>query len=142
MALGDDWLRYVEQQARSGPGRDTARERASIESKLARVQEDYHEGRTSKEKWTQVFTECQKRLAALVVDTEQTPAVLQKKLGLWVELWDNASPEARNETCRLVFKEAVLDFAKREVTLVPWPEFVPLFDARVHYVGQDWPGRG
>jgi site-specific DNA recombinase len=134
------WLSYIDEQAKSSPHRSNATERSRVEAKLERLQGEYIEGRLPKDRWDRIFSDCQAELASLTA-VEQPFVVVQAKLETWHDLWDKASPESRNEICRLVFEKAVIDFIKRELTLVPWPEFQPLFGCRAHYVGQDSPER-
>lgn len=140
MALDHDWLEYVEHQARAG-GRDTAKERERLQARLDRAQDDYWAQRCSRDRWLKVYDECTAGLARLAAS--QTPlAVTSSRLTSFWALWEGATAEVKNETCRLVFASAVLDFERRELSLVPNPEFEPLFRARSGYVEQDSPGRG
>lgn len=141
LGLDEEWLRYVDQQARIGRPVDPVRERERIEAKLARLQDEYIEGRLTKEKWDRRFGDCQRELAALNVPDEPVQAV-HGTLQSWLQLWEAASPEAKNKTARLVFDQIVIDFDTHEVTLVPNPEFQPLFEARRVYVRQTQPVPG
>jgi hypothetical protein len=77
------------------------------------------------------------------LSASETPvAAAAGQISSWWELWEQASPDAKNETCRLVFESVVLDFERRSVHVAPKPEFVSLFDARALYVAQGRPGRG
>jgi DNA invertase Pin-like site-specific DNA recombinase len=141
LALDSDWLEYVEQQARAVRAPRSLPDPTRIEMRLERAQDEYMSGRLSKERWDQVFQECQAALFT-VRDVTTPLAQTNARFKSFVELWGGASEETRNEACRVVFEEAVIDFAARELRLKPWPEFEPLFDARVRYVEPTQPGRG
>ena len=112
---------------------------AALEQRQETLQDEYIEGRLTKEKWDRRFGDCQRELAALNVPDEPVQAV-HGTLQSWLQLWEAASPEAKNKTARLVFDQIVIDFDTHEVTLVPNPEFQPLFEARRVYVRQTQPG--
>ena len=141
LALDSPWLTYIEDQARSAGGRDVAHERERLKAKLQRVQDEYLEGNLPKDRYSRMRQDCETELARLAA-VAQPLTVAATRLTGWWDLWEQASPEAKNETCRLVFDSAVVDFVRRDLQLHPHPEFLPLFDARVTYVGQTRPGRG
>lgn len=141
-ALDAAWLDHVEQQARAVRTPRGLPDRTRIQTRLERGQDEYLNGRLSKERWEQVFQECQSDLMA-VRDAAAIPlAQTNARVKSFVELWDGASPETRNEACRVIFEEAVIDFAAKKLRLKPWPEFEPLFDARARYVEPTLPERG
>lgn len=140
MAVDGAWLEYVEREAHAG-GRDTAKERARIQTRLERAQEDYWSERLAKEKWDAIYAECTGTLARLAASETPLSVTSARLISFWA-LWEGAPAEVKNETCRLVFASAVLDFEHRNLSLVPNPEFEPLFRARSGYVEQDSPGRG
>lgn len=132
LALDPGWVAYVDEQARQIPS-GTPDCRRGLQTELDRAQRDYHKGRMTEEAWDEVYDRITRELAMLPVAVP----VLQKaanRLESFACLWDAASPQAKNEACKLIFQRTVIDFDKREVSLEPWPEFVPLFEARARYV--------
>lgn len=140
LALDRDWLDYVQAEAQAG-GRDTRKERERLQTRMDRAQQDYWDGRLPKEKWDQIYLDCTTGLAALTATETPINEASRRIMSFW-SLWEGASAEVKNETCRLVFESVVLDFQERMIGIKPHPEFEPLLDARSAYVGQDSPGPG
>jgi hypothetical protein len=138
LGLDRDWIEYVETQARTAPEASLDRCR-EVEAYQERVRRDFHAGRTSEETWARIFDETQRELAALP-KLPNNLAKLGQRVKSFAELWDGASAEAKNQTCRVLFEEVILNMRAETVEFTPWPEFRPLFDARAHYVTQTVPG--
>jgi len=140
LALDRDWLDYVQAEARAG-GRDTRKERERLQTRMDRAQQDYWDGRLPREKWDQIYLDCTTGLSALTASETPLDESSLRIMSFW-SLWEGASAEVKNETCRLVFESVVLDFHERTVAFKPHPEFEPLLDARSVYVEQERPAPG
>lgn len=140
MMLEREWLDFVETEARKVPD-DSASKRRDIGAAYKRAQREFIAGRLDQSSWDEMADEFQRELALL----PEKPSVLLQQLGrltCFADLWDSASPETRNEACRLVFESVVLDMLNKTIRMKPWPEFEPLLRARTHYVTCTQPGRG
>ena len=140
LGMGADWIDFVEQEARKIPD-GGSEQRAKLEATRKRLQREYIAGRLNEAEWDSLHRDLTDQLAVLPV--AHAPVLdLLRRFTTFADLWDSASAETKNEACRLVFESVILDFKQESVEMRPWSEFVPLFEARAHYVTCISPGRG
>jgi hypothetical protein len=134
-------IQHVEETARRAAPPNVGQQLARLGQRRDRLQEDFYEGRLDKQPYLDRYGACDReirRLSAL----EQPDLGEVERIKQFGDLWSGASPDARNEMCRLLFDRVILDFEQRQITFVPAPEFERLFGDRAVYVRQTSPGPG
>ena len=142
LTMSTEWLEHVRREAAKVPD-GAAALRAELQKSLDRVKKEYFNLRLDEAEYLARREEYLQELALLPpLRVEMVRALDQfESFG---ELWVPASPEARNETCRVIFESVVFDMRERRIVeLRAASEFEPLFQLhRSLHVGDISPGPG
>jgi hypothetical protein len=138
--LSREWLDFVIAEAAKLPLNVEVR-RHQLQDSIRRMQKEYLARRLDEAEYLSLRSEHEGELSLLPL-VRHDLVVAARQMEAFGEMWDSASPRARNEACRLVFESVVLDMRARTVVEVkPYPEFEPLFRLRRSvYVTQTVPG--
>lgn len=103
-------------------------ERKRLLGKLRRLGEAYVDGVYSREEYEAERDEIRRKLDALVMPDAVEVVEAGYQLETLADVWPRALAEERQQLCRLMLREVVIDLeAGRIVRLVPEEDFLPLF---------------
>lgn len=142
LTMSPEWLEFVRSEAAKVP--DAAAERRTeLEESIRRVRKEFFNRRIEEDEYNSYLDQYERELSTIPTRRADLVAAVEQ-FESFGELWKLASPDAKNDACRVVFESVVFDLrARRIVEVRAAPEFDPLFQLRQSlYVRYSQPGRG
>ncbi|MCX7854740.1 MAG: recombinase family protein [Anaerolineae bacterium] len=127
--LPEEWQEEIRAELEDEERREAVEaERRRLAEKLRRVGELYADGVYSRQEYEAEREEIRRRMAALVMPDPVEVVEAGYTLETLGDVWPRALAEERQQLCRLMLREVVIDLeVGRIVRLVPEEDFVPLF---------------
>lgn len=129
LTMSAEWVEFVHAEAAKAPD-DAAARRLELEESIRRVKKEFFNRRLDEDEYRSYLNEYERELITIPARRTDLVAAVQQ-FETFGELWELASPDARNEACRVVFESVVFDVRHRRIVEVrAASEFEPLFQLR------------
>ena len=128
MTMSPEWLDFVSDEAAKLPAQSQD-QRRQLENRVRRIQKEYFREHLEENEYLRLRREADSELALLPAARPELERVGQR-FASFGALWDGASAETKNETCRVIFDSVTLDMRAQTLAIIPAAEFEPLFQLR------------